>query len=465
MTTAARRWPSPRWLALLLLLELPFLGHMPLVRDEVQSHEAARKTLGALWSSLHHLDAPVGPYYALLHFWIKVSESPTWMRLPSLLGVAGAIALTIWTAERLAGARAGLVTGLLLLANPASWVFASIARPYGLALCLAAATLLVTLTAPQRKLLLLVLATAMVVLQGMFVLLLVAELLWLWRARERDAALAVFSAMVLWLPLAVVSSTQSVMTSWIPHTAPVPLAEYVHELFGSTGVLSGIALVAWAAVAVVARPGPDTRPLLLVAAGPVVVLALAGVVAHVLGGRYVLHALLVVALVLGVAAASRPVAASRLLLGALLVLSLDNVVHQARTDFVQEDLPSAAAYLVAHDQPSDALLYSPDHARAAFLPEIETADPGVASQDLSADSTTDRRRLGSFYLPERSTAEIKTALKQHPRVWVIGYKDDEWRPTPNTGGDIATHDLAGWTLQSTETFGQIRLQLFTAPAS
>jgi hypothetical protein len=299
----------------------------------------------------------------------------------------------------------------------------------------------------------------------MFVQLLVAELRWLWRARERDAALAVFSAMVLWLPLAVVSSTQSVMTSWIPHTAPVPLAEYVHELFGSTGVLSGIALVAWAAVAVVARPGPDTRPLLLLAAGPVVVLALAGVVAHVLGGRYVLHALLVVALVLGVAAASRPVAASRLLLAALLLLSLDNVVHQARTDFVQEDLPSAAAYLVAHDQPSDALLYSPDHARAAFLPEIETADPGVASQDLSADSTTDRRRLGSFYLPERSAAEIRTALKQHPRVWVIGYKDDEWRPTPNTGGDIATHDLAGWTLQSTETFGQIRLQLFTAPAS
>lgn len=459
------RLPAPHWLGLLLLLEVPFLGRRPLFRDEVQTQEAARKTPGALWGALHHLDAPVGAYYAMVHVWTQVSGSDTWLRLPSLLAVAGAVALTVLTAERLGGRRAGLVTGLLLLANPATWVFGGYARPYGLALCVAAGTLLLVLTAPRRAGLLLVLGTLTLYLQGMFVLLLLGELFWLLRAKERRAALALVVAMALWLPLALFSTTQSVMTSWIPHTAPGPLLDYVRELFGTSGALSALALLVWAAAAVLARRRRDLLPLLLLGTVPVVVLAAAGLVAHVLGGRYALYAVLVVALALGLAATTLGIRSLRPLLAALLVLALGNVANAARSTHVQEDLPAAAAWLVDHDRTGDGLLYSPDWARAAFLPSLEGVDAEVARQDLSADTGTDRSRLGSFYLAERSADEIRAALGSHPRLWVVGYDADDWRPTPNTGGDVVTGQLADWTVVCRQSFGQITVRLLSAPTA
>src|SRR3954447_13953784 len=102
-----RRWlVHPAWLSLVLLAELPFLGRRPLVRDEVVSSEAGRRTLGALWDALHHIDAPLGLYYLLLHPWLEVSTSATWERLPSLLAMVAAVAVLTVTATRLGGRRA-----------------------------------------------------------------------------------------------------------------------------------------------------------------------------------------------------------------------------------------------------------------------------------------------------------------------------------------------------------------------
>jgi mannosyltransferase len=452
----------PAWLSLLLLLQLPVLGHEPLVRDEVMSNEAASRDLGALWSALHHLDAPLGPYYAFLHLWVQVSDSATWLRLPSLLGMTGAIAVATWTAQRLAGAKAGLVTALLLLANPAAWVFAADARPYALALCAASVTLLLTLTSPRRTVLLFLAATATVYLQGLFVLLLVAEGVILLRRRQLRAVAALAAAGVTWLPLALVTSQQTVMTTWIPYTSPISFAHALHELFGSLGLLSAIALLAWAALAVLVLRDADSRHVLLLGAVPAVVLVGLGLVMHVLGGRYVLYVLLTTAIALGVATDRRQARISGLLICALLFIAAGVLVQQAQTPYRQDDLPAAAKWLVAHDRPGDALLYSPDHARAAFLPELQAVSAMVADQDLAADDSVDRTRLGSFFLPERPAASIRSQLRNHQRVWVVGYPDDRWRPTANTGGDIADTDLKGWTLQSTEAFGQIRVKLFTA---
>lgn len=466
LSSSQSRWSTPRWLAALVLLQVPLLGHEPLVRDEVQSDEAARKTLGALWSALHHLDAPLGLYYGFLHFWIKVSDSALWLRLPSLLAMAGAVAVAIWTAERMGGSRSGLVTGLLLLANPATWYFAADARPYALALLCAAVTLWIVLTAQHHSVVLFAFATLTVYLQGLFSLLLVVEALWLLRARQKRSLVALVASLVVWFPMAIASSSESMMTSWIPHTSPLSLAEAVHELFGSAGLLSGVAALVWIATAVVTRPRADLRRVLLLALVPAVVLASAGIVMHVLGGRYVLYVILIVAVVLGAAAGGTTDSREgvvRLVLGALVLLTVANVTVRALTPYTQDDLPAAAAWLVAHDQPGDGLLYSPDHARAAMLPDLQAASPRVADQDVSADDSQDRRHLGSFYLPERSSNQIEQALQTHTRVWVIGYPNDAWRPTPNTGGDIASRDLRSWRLTTTRIFGQIRLQLYTAP--
>lgn len=457
----ARALPHPAWLAGALLAELPVLGHRPLVRDEVISTEAGQKTLGALWHALGQLDAPLGLYYLLLHPWLQVSTSATWVRLPSLLGMLAAVAVLTVTATRLGGRRAGTLTALVLLANPATWAFAAFARPYGLAVAAAAVTLHVVLAAPRRAVLLGVTALLVLYLQGLFVLLLVAEGVLVLRRRQWRLVAALTVAGVGWLPLAVETSQQHVMTSWIPLTAPGPLASQIHELFGDDTVLSAAALVTWLALLAWTVRGGRPLEVLLLGVVPAAALVALGVFLHVLGGRYALYVLLTTALALGLALADRqrlPVVVPVV----LVLLAVASLGWEATLSFRQEDLPAAAAWLAAHDRPGDVLLFAPDHSRAGFL-QAEDRTSGLDAADVALLPVADRRTVGSFYLPERSASEIRDAVAGAERVWVLGYPGDDWRPTPNPSGDVAASTLKSWPVVSDRAFGQFHVRLLVRP--
>ena len=457
-----RRLPHPAWLAAVLLAELPVLGHRPLVRDEVISSEAGEKTVSALWHAVGHIDAPLGCYYLLLHPWVQVSTSATWLRLPSLLGMIVAVAVVTTTATRLGGRRAGLLTALVLLANPATWMFATFARPYSLALAAAAVTLHVVLAAPRRAVLLGVAAALTLYLQGLFVLLLVAEGLLVLSRRQWRLAVALTAGGLLWLPLALKTTQQTDMTSWIPLTAPGSIASQTHELFGSDGALSGAALLVWLVLLAWSVRGGRPREVLLLGAVPVAVLIALGLVIHVLGGRYALYLLLTTALALGLALAAR----DRVPLAVPVVLCLLAVAsfgYEATLSYRQEDLPAAGAWLAAHDRPGDVLLFDPDYSRIGFLRTLDDT-PGLDARDMALLPVTDVRKAGTFYLPEQSVAQIREDLAGLDRVWVLGYPGDDWRPTANPSGDVVGTTLKDWTVSSDKGFGQFHVRLLVRPA-
>ncbi|MGB2569727.1 glycosyltransferase family 39 protein [Micromonospora citrea] len=117
-----------------LAVGLAGIGRAQPWRDELATWSAAIRPLPDLFRLTGTVDAATGPYYLLLHGWVRlVGDSPTALRLPSALAVAAAAGLTAVLGRRLFGARAGLLAGLLLAVLPGTSRYAQEARPYALA--------------------------------------------------------------------------------------------------------------------------------------------------------------------------------------------------------------------------------------------------------------------------------------------------------------------------------------------
>jgi mannosyltransferase len=143
------RWPWC-WPALLTLaLGLYQLGRPELWRDEIGSWSFATRPLPRLIAAAHHTGATQLPYYLLLHFWIEAfGDSADAMRMLSVLAMAGAAATVALVGRRLAGPRAGLISGLIFAVVPSVSRFAQEVRFYSLEVLVATlATLLLLLRA------------------------------------------------------------------------------------------------------------------------------------------------------------------------------------------------------------------------------------------------------------------------------------------------------------------------------
>ncbi|MGK5443304.1 glycosyltransferase family 39 protein [Micromonospora sp. URMC 105] len=103
-------------------------------RDELATWSAATRPPGDLLRLTGTVDAATGPYYLLMHGWVRLfGDSATALRLPSALAMAGAAGLTAVLARWLLGTRAGLLAGLLFAVLPGTSRYAQEARPYALA--------------------------------------------------------------------------------------------------------------------------------------------------------------------------------------------------------------------------------------------------------------------------------------------------------------------------------------------
>ncbi|WP_231933609.1 glycosyltransferase family 39 protein [Micromonospora coxensis] len=127
------------------------IGHAQPWRDELASWSAATRSLPDLFRLTGTVDAATGPYYLLLHGWVRLAgDSPAALRLPSALAMAAAAGLTAVLGRRLFGARAGLLAGLLLAVLPGTSRYAQEARPYALATLFAVLATLLLVRALDR---------------------------------------------------------------------------------------------------------------------------------------------------------------------------------------------------------------------------------------------------------------------------------------------------------------------------
>lgn len=120
-------------------------------RDELATWSAASRSLPQLWAMLHNIDAVLGVYYFGLHLWMTVfGDSPTAMRLPSVIAMTVAAGVVALIGRRLAGRTAGLASGFVFALIPSVSRYAQEARPYAFASLFAALATLMFLRAMER---------------------------------------------------------------------------------------------------------------------------------------------------------------------------------------------------------------------------------------------------------------------------------------------------------------------------
>jgi mannosyltransferase len=254
------------WPALLtLILGFYQLGRPELWRDELASWSFGTRPLSSLITTARHTGATQLAYYLLLHVWIAAfGDSVDAMRSLSVLAMAAAAACVTAVGRRLAGTRAGLLSGLVFALIPSVSRFAQEARFYSLEVLVATLATLLLLRAldrpSARRWLAYGACLALLGYIDLVALSVVAghaagtALRWhqdrdnrkLWFAAAAAAGLAAC------LPLAVLGSAQAAdQVKWIPRPG-LDLAAFSffgRNLFYSTSVAAALivlAVLAWA---------------------------------------------------------------------------------------------------------------------------------------------------------------------------------------------------------------------------
>ena len=253
-------WP----MLLTAILGFYQLGRPELWRDELASWSFAIRPVPDLITTARHVDVNHLTYYLLLHVWITAfGDSVDAMRSLSVLAMAAAAACVTAVGRRLAGARAGLCSGLVFALVPSVSRFAQEIRSYALEVLVATLATLLLLRALDKPagrrwvaygaclaVLGYLAPVALAVVTGHAA---AAAMRW-WRDRDNrlfwfgPAALAGLAA---WLPLAVVSlHEEGNLVGWIvrPGLDLSVFSFFARNLFYSTSVATAfilLAILAW----------------------------------------------------------------------------------------------------------------------------------------------------------------------------------------------------------------------------
>jgi len=254
-------WPT------LLTLAFGFyqVGRPELWRDELASWSFATRPLPSLMAAAHRSGATQLAYYLALHVWIAAfGDSVDTMRALSVLAMAAAAACVTLIGRRLAGTRAGLISGLVFALVPSVSRFAQEVRFYALAVFAATLATLLLLRALDRPsarrwvayaLCLALLGYIDVVALSVVVGHAGGEAL-RWR-RDRDAGAAWFApaaaaGLAACLPLVVVGVTQQGgQIDWVPRPGLsfFTLSFFARNLLYSTSVAAALIVLAVLALA------------------------------------------------------------------------------------------------------------------------------------------------------------------------------------------------------------------------
>jgi len=241
------------------------VGRPELWRDELASWSFASRPVTEMFSAARHTGATQLAYYLLLHVWIVAfGDSADAMRALSVLAMAAAAACVALVGRRLAGARAGLVAGLVFALVPSVSRFAQEVRFYALATLVATLATLLLLRALDRPSALrwLAYAVSLALLGYVDVVALsvlaghaVGVVLRSWHHGDRRQLWfipAVAAALATCLPVVLAGSAQAGrQVAWIPRPG-LDLADFAffgRNLFYSTSVATALiilAVLAWA---------------------------------------------------------------------------------------------------------------------------------------------------------------------------------------------------------------------------
>ncbi|MEU3600982.1 hypothetical protein ABZ714_20000 [Streptomyces sp. NPDC006798] len=229
-------WLPPAALALLLGI-WGLEREQTMWSDEVVTYDMATRSLPEIWRTLGTADAVHGLYYLLMHAVFTAGEPGLVpLRLPSLLATAASAAFVARIGLRLAGPRAGALSGLALALLPVVQRYAQEGRSYALVSALVTWATLLLLERRWRAYALVLLVACLLHEFAVLVLLAHGAALWFGRSpglvRPPRQWLRAASAVVAGLlPLALFSMTQSAQVAWIEPPSAQKLTRFAVLVF------------------------------------------------------------------------------------------------------------------------------------------------------------------------------------------------------------------------------------------
>jgi mannosyltransferase len=434
------RWVVPAGLtALSLVLGLVTLGRQSLWDDEAFSAAAARLSWGELWALSSTRDPHMLAYHGFLKLWAALGgTSEWWLRLPSVLAGAAAVAV-LWAAVvRLAGRRvAGIAAGLLAVSTSLVQ-YQQEARPYAFAVlgvCVAVLLLvravqgggqgrwlgygavagLTTYTHPM----------AVVAAGGV-----APAVLALSRVPWRGVLTGLAVAAVVAAPQAALMLTTPTPSiwSWVPATDAYHLAGAAYLMSGHSGPIGLVVVAVLVAVFIVLvlRRRPDLADLLaLLWAGALPVAVVAGsLLRPLLVSRYLLPALpgVLLCCALMLVRFGRPVLTSAVV-AVLVGTSLWSSCGWY-TGNDKDDWRTAVATVAAQARPGDGIILTRDHREPFGYYQRQTANPDALEPVSPARPWHSPIPAVEDHAAERDPS---AAIASHTRLWVV-YIDPEGLP-------------------------------------
>jgi 4-amino-4-deoxy-L-arabinose transferase-like glycosyltransferase len=355
------------------------LGSRSLWGDEAFSVTLAREPLDEFWRVVSTSQANMSLYYVLLRGWVVFGDGEEVVRLLSLLAGALAVGALYLAAARLFDRRVATLASLLLALNAFFLRYAQEARSYSLVLLLTTVATVLFLGLEERPdarrfdvayavvgaLALYAHLFAAFVLGGHVLALVVAG-----RPLKRQL-LRLGSIGLLALPLMFfVAFRDAGQISHLSRPTPTYVVFTLRQLAGGTRLL--LLLYATGVVAAGAawlrQSGWRYRWPMVVAATwaatPIVGALLASLAKPLFAPRFLIVALPGIVLLVALGLARLPAAAG---VGALALVLALSAVHVVRTQGrPQEDFRSATAFVLANDEPGDAVAFYRTSRRIPF---------------------------------------------------------------------------------------------------
>jgi mannosyltransferase len=443
-------WPS----LLTLVLGCYQVNRPELWRDELWSWSFATDPVHALVTSASKSNPAELAYDLALHYWMGAfGDSVLAMRMLSVLAMAGAAACVTLAGRRLAGARAGLLAGLVFALLPSVSRFAQEVRFYApemLAVALATLLLLRALDAPSaRRWAAYGVCLAVVGYVDLVALSVVAghavgaALRW-WRDREGRLlgfAVAAGAGLALCVPLAVASlGKASGQIFWIrrPGIDLYALDNFARDPFLSTWVAVAVIVLSLLAWVVDRQAAAFATAMVLL---PVAVIWLLSQGPHsYFYYRYLLFTLVAWAMLAGIGLSRIDV---RLAAVAVLVIGVLGLGPQRaiRTPWAHTymDYAGAADIIAGHARATDGIIY-PDRCTWKMI------GPGLQYY-LQQDMPNGASALRDLFVPTtylRSPGirppgcrRPAALLGDEPRIWIIGRNHQKYPYTAVPAGPAA----------------------------
>jgi mannosyltransferase len=465
------------------------LGHNSIWADEAYTWSTSARSWSSFVHVVIHFEGGGLLHSLLTFFWLKAGDSPTWLRLPSVVFAALTVPMVYRAARRLFDERVALLAGFLVAINGTLLFYAQEARTYALTVFLVAgsfAFFVDQIKAPTRAgfvgwVAFSALAVYALPLAGGVVVAEAVSLLFLQRSDLRPerlvrgfAAIVVLSTpMVL---IQVAQAREGRLNQFLEgDRKPTFVLRAFLALSGGGGPPLILAYGLFAAVTLLTgwtiwrRRGRSvelwaTWVPLCVLVVPCFLVVVSSYITPNFASRYFLIGVpgLSIAAAFGLV---RLTAYSRrvLVVGVIVTTALASVgVYRYYFRYHSDDFRDAVAYVLEHHRPGDAVAFIGDEARLPF--EYYTRNRKTERADLV--SALPQRPWGDFGTGDQrlevpSHTQTAFLARRYPRLWVFRRYDGAAGKSDASFATLARdHSVQKWQFEDT-----VRLYLYEQTAT